>query len=302
MVDIQGMSNAQAGVQQDVANDFANRTVEHRLKISQIKARRLHREANNLSALPLPLDMLAIGDSWFDYPVGDAGLPDTNQDIVAQLKTLGSTPPTILSRAVLGQAMSTVMGLKNQKQYVTDITDTTQWLTGKPDAILVSGGGDDMVGDQFVVYLDHLGGKLSSRIQGIIASIEASYQALFQFRDLYLPSVKIFGHCYDYAIPNGKGVLFQGPWLKPSLDFAGYGFAEGLTIIQNAIDDLHKMLSGLAAVSANRFVLVDTRNTLTRNASPPLGWANEIHPYSEGFIALAKKFVSALQAEFPGRI
>jgi hypothetical protein len=35
------------------------------------------------------------------------------------------------------------MGLNNKKQYVADLQDETQWLSGNPDAILVSGGGDD---------------------------------------------------------------------------------------------------------------------------------------------------------------
>jgi hypothetical protein len=51
--------------------------------------------------------------------------------------------------------MTTTMGPNNQKQYVTCVQDQTQWLSGKPDAILVSGGGDDVVGDPFVIYLDY---------------------------------------------------------------------------------------------------------------------------------------------------
>ena len=198
--------------------------------------------------------------------------------------------------------MTTTLGLSNQKQYVTDIADSSQWLNGSPDAILVSGGGDDVVGDQFIVYLDYFGGNLSNRIQGVVDSIEASYQALFSFRDLHAPTTPIFGHCYDYASPNGVGVVFQGPWLQPSLSFSGYNYAEGLAIVKDAIDQLYAMLNGLASVKKNNFFLVDTRGTLTRDASQPLGFANEIHPYSAGFLALANKFVPALRAVFPARI
>jgi hypothetical protein len=62
------------------------------------------------------------------------------------------------------------------------------------------------------------------------------------------------------------------------------------------------MLNGLASIKKNDYHLVDTRGTLTRDDSQPLGWANEIHPYSAGFLALAKKFIPTLQAVFPGRI
>jgi hypothetical protein len=195
-----------------------------------------------------------------------------------------------------------VTGLTNQGRYVSDIT-TGSWLDGKPDAILVSAGGDEIAGDQFIIYLDYVGGGLSSRIQGAIASVEASYQALFQFRDVYAGhDTPIFGHCYDYAIPNGSRTIFGGPWLKPSLDFASYNYSQGLAIVKQAIDDLYTMLNGLASVAGNNFILVDTRGTLTRDMSHPLGWANEIHPYTDGFIALAQKFVPVLRSKFPGRI
>jgi hypothetical protein len=194
-----------------------------------------------------------------------------------------------------------VMGLKNQEQYLSDVT-TGSWLNGKPDAILVSAGGDDIAGDQFVIYLDYAGGGLSSRITAAIDSIEASYQALFQFRDVHAPGVPIFGHCYDYAIPNGWHPIFAGPWLKASLDFASYNYSQGLGIVKQVIDDFNVMLSGLASVAINNFILIDTRGTLTRDTSHPLGWANEIHPYTDGFISLAQKFVPVLRSKFPGRI
>jgi hypothetical protein len=218
------------------------------------------------------------------------------------LQTIGNPSPIALSRAVHGNPMTTTMGLVDQTQYVSDIADSSQWVDGSPDAILVSGGGDDVVGDQFIIYLDYFGGGLSNRIQGAVDSVEASYQALFQFRDLYAPNTPIFGHCYDYAIPNGVGVFFQGPWLQPPLNFTHYDYADGLTIVQNAIDRLYAMLNGLASVKKNNYYLVDSRGTLTRDSSQPLGWANEIHPYSAGFLALANKFLPMLRSVFSGRI
>jgi hypothetical protein len=119
---------------------------------------------------------------------------------------------------------------------------------------------------------------------------------------LYAPNTPIFDHCYDHAIPNGVRVFFQGPWLQPSLNFTGYNYTDGLIIVENTIDQLYVMLSGLASVKKNNFYLVDTRGTLTRDALQPLGWANEIHPYSAGFLALANKFLPVLRSVFSGRI
>jgi hypothetical protein len=294
-------ADIKAQLSKDIAAEQAQRSAEHEIIVNQKKQLARHREAHRLAAVPKALDCLAIGDSWFDYPLNDYGLPWPNQAIVAQLRTLGNPSPIILNRAIPGQASTVVMGLTNQGRYVSDIT-TGSWLNGKPDAILVSAGGDDIAGDQFVIYLDYVGGGLSARIQGAIASVQASYQALFQFRDVYAPDTPIFGHCYDYAIPNGSPTIFGGPWLQPSLDFTSYNYSQGLAIVKQAIDDFHTMLSALASVAGNNFILVDTRGTLTRDMSHPLGWANEIHPYTHGFIALAQKFLPVLRSKFPGRI
>jgi hypothetical protein len=58
----------------------------------------------------------------------------------------------------------------------------------------------------------------------------------------------------------------------------------------------------LPGTATNNFILVDTIGTLTRDITRPNGWANEIHPYTEGFTSLARKFLLALRAHFPGRI
>jgi hypothetical protein len=195
------------------------------------------------------------------------------------------------------------MGLANQQEYVTDLTDDLSWTDGKPDAILVSGGGDDIVGDPFVLYLDYNGGGLDvNRLEGVLDTVVASYKVLFAFRDKWAPQTPIIGHCYDYGLPNGAAVFIAGPWLKPSLDFEGYTYAQGLNIVTNMINRFYNALRALAADPSNSFTLVDTRGTLTRDTSHPLGWANEIHPYTAGFVALAQKFVPALSGLFPGRI
>ena len=78
------------------------------------------------------------------------------------------------------------------------MTDPTQWLNGAPDCILVSMGGDDLVGDQFAIYLDYQGSGLdATRFQGALGSVRASYLDLFALRDAVLPGKPVIGHCYD---------------------------------------------------------------------------------------------------------
>ena len=49
------------------------------------------------------------------------------------------------------------------------------------------------------------------------------------------------------------------------------------------------IISKLAADPKNNFTVFDTRNTLTRNAAQPNGWANEYIRYFTGFTALANR-------------
>jgi hypothetical protein len=90
--------------------------------------------------------------------------------------------------------------------------------------------GNDIVGDQFAIYLDYCGKALDpTRFQGALDLVRASYMDLFALRDvvanelnLKSEAIPIFGHCYDYGIPDGmpagKPIPFAGPWLKPPLE------------------------------------------------------------------------------------
>jgi hypothetical protein len=53
-----------------------------------------------------------------------------------------------------------------------------------------------------------------------------------------------------------------------------------------ALADFKKKLAEFQAVAKNNFILVDTQGTLT-NPDYTQDWANELHPYPEGFGAVA---------------
>ncbi len=297
----------QAQLREAINEEIESRIAEHRQSVSRINEGIQRRKAHSLAPRPPQLGLLAIGDSWFDYPLNDYGGPWSNQAIVAksQLQSMGSPPPSILSFAIHGQATTAIMSWENQDRIVKSLKDATLWPNGKTaDAILVSGGGNDIAGDQFAIYVDYQGkGLNNARFKGVLDSVEASYMDLFALRDEVATGVPIFAHCYDYAIPNGVHPgIFGGPWLQPPLQFSGYDYTEGLAIVKNAIDGFHDLLNSLSKVPKNNFVLVNTIGTLTRDNTHPLGWANELHPYTLGFAALAQKFLPPLKHKFPGRI
>ena len=64
---------------------------------------------------------------------------------------------------------------------ITALQDNSNWLeSGKPDAILFSGGGNDVAGDQFCVFLDYAnpapGGLNETRFEEALGMVKASYQ------------------------------------------------------------------------------------------------------------------------------
>jgi hypothetical protein len=286
-----------------IDSEIAQRVVLHKATIARVKTARAAMATAGEVASPEPLVMLAQGDSWFDYPLnGNTLSPFTTTDIIAQLTGMGTINPVIANLAHFGEASTDEMGLPKQERMIAMLRDNANWLgRGKPDAILLSAGGNDIVGNQFCIFVGYATagelGLVEARFQEALGMVKASYQDMIAFRDLYAPAVPIFAHCYDFPLPTGTPAGCLGPWLKPSLDYAGWNFAQGSAICRQALVDFKTMLQGLAADPANLFFLVDTQGVLDA-----ADWANELHPFPPGFSKLAGKFLDALRAFFPGRI
>jgi hypothetical protein len=287
-------------------NDSIDRDIKKRTEIHQAAIARLKsaQARSLLAAQPLvqPLVMLAHGDSWFDYPLsGNTPIFDTS-DIIHYLKLLGNPPPIIHNISHHGDATTDEMSWPKQQRLINALEDPANWLNNiGPDAILFSGGGNDIAGDQFCVFLDYntgAGGGLNrTRFDEALGMVEASYSDLIAFRDRFAPNIPIFAHCYDFALPNGVPTFCAGPWLKPSLDFCGWNYMEGKTIVHDALADFRARLITLQG--GNNFTVVETQGLLSDS-----DWANELHPYPSGFVTMARQFVATLRAypAFHGRI
>jgi len=293
---------ASQGMQQSINDDIAERIRLHQDRVARLKAveARLRTAA---SPPATPLVMLAHGDSWFDYPLDGNTIALSDTDLIAQLRTMGNINPLILNMAHHGDATTNELSWPKQQRMIDALNDPTNWLgSGYPDAILFSGGGNDIAGDQFCIYLDYAStggtGLNAARFQEALGAIEASYRDLFSFRKKYAPNIPIFGHCYDFGIPNGSHPLCTGPWLKPSLEFAGYrDLQQNRKIVRDALVQFKTRLQGLAADPDNKFFLVDTQGTITDDE-----WGNELHPNARGFKQIAQKIVEDLRTHFSGRI
>jgi hypothetical protein len=285
-----------------IRSEIDERTRSHQAKIAALRAPHAAVSALDKSVSASPLVMLAHGDSWFDYPLDGNDLSLDSTDIIAQLESMGSTSPLIQNVSHFGDATSEEMSLSKQERLISSLQDPANWLSaGKPDAILFSGGGNDIAGNQFCIYLNFAdastNGLNDSRFRDVLDMVEGAYLDLFAFRDRFAPGVPIFGHCYDFPTPNGSSPACAGPWLQPSLTFAGWNLSQGTAILRKALQDFRQMLVGLAGDPSHQYILIDTQGTLT-----PGDWANELHPFPAGFQKLAAKFVDVLSIHFPGRI
>lgn len=285
-----------------IKSEVAERTQKHQARIAALRTGQTKAVTRGAPPPTSPLVMLAHGDSWFDYPLDGNSLSLQSTDIIAQLESMGNLNPVILNVSHYGDATTDEMAWPKQERLIQSLQDPANWLSaGKPDAILFSGGGNDIAGDQFCIFLDYAGSGASGlnvqRFQDALDMVEGSYLDLFAFRDRYAPAVPILGHCYDFPIPNGVHPVCAGPWLQPSLTYAGWNVTQGTAILHQALTDFKAMLAALANNPANNFVLVNTQGVLA-----PSDWANELHPFPEGFKKLAAQFVNTLRAQFPGSI
>jgi len=264
-----------------------------------------------------PLVMLAHGDSWFDYPLDGNDISfDGPTDIIRQLDPTSVNDENVLSLRAegpqyiihnvshWGYATTDELSRQGQQDMLDALENYWEPLGEKPDAILFSGGGNDIVGDQFAIYLDYAPpsqgiGLNEDRFRGALARVEASYKSLFAFRDKFAQGVPIFGHAYDYAIPNGVGAPCGiGPWLLPSLEYCGYSWDDQpdvcRAIVKSALQKFSNLLMNLAGEPRNNFHVIPTQGTLTDDSL----WGNELHPTGDGFAKVADKFRAALNAHF----
>jgi hypothetical protein len=291
----------QAELRDTIERDIEGRIRTHQREVVRLRAQMVARP----EAQP-PLMILAHGDSWFNYPLkgNSVELPIRDTDIIAHLRRMGRPSPKILNLSHFGDATTDEMGLAKQKRLIKALTTPQNWLTGKPDVILFSGGGNDIAGDPFCIYLNYkttdssTPGLDSERFTGRLASVKASYLDLFLFRDRYAKGVPIFGHGYDNARPMQPHPPCTGPWMKPSLNFTGWNDEEGAAILLDALTRFRTVLTDLEGSPKNYdFTVVHTEGALAKE-----DWANELHPHPPGFKKLAVRFLAKLRDRFRGRI
>ena len=231
------------------------------------------------------MKILAIGDSWFDYP--DVLL--TGGGVPGHLSRIIGVP--IQNIAHHGDGSEVTLSIRKRKEIEENLP---------ADIILVSMGGDDIAGDQFCLWLNDnsgqgpIGAVDTRRLAAILDLVCAVYLDLEKIRDDFAPGALIVTHEYDFPPAGvlGQGVCGLGPWLQPSLKFCGW----------DDLNDQQAIVHGVLATFAARMRNLPISNRIHVQTQGTLGvgeWGNEIHPNRQGFQKIAEKIADALQPYLP---
>lgn len=245
--------------------------------------------------------LIAEGDSWFDYPL---------QDVLRFLEDEHLFD--IESVAHKGDCVADMAHSRGQFEEFARRLEKLLRDGKVPRAILLSGGGNDIAGDEFGILLNHATSSLpplnEDIIRGVIdVRLREAYASIIggltEIAKAYLDRpIPIITHGYDYPVPDGRGFLggwwkLPGPWLQPGFHRKGFGdLSTNKKLVAELIDRFNAMLADLTGYQQFGHVqYVDLRRTLKNDNTYKRFWANELHPTRRGFELVAQKFADAVR-------
>jgi lysophospholipase L1-like esterase len=257
------------------------------------------------AAVVRPGTIVAEGDSWFSYPLSDVleELEDRHGwDVVSVAHAGDRVEDMAYDDGQLSRLERALRKVSVEKRPVK--------------AVLLSGGGNDIAGDEFAMLLNHkhsglpplnarvVSGLFDERLRAAIISLASAVTRLC--RELFDREIPILLHGYDRPVPDGRGFLgglsiLPGPWLEPGFRRKGFAdLAETTDLMSLLIDAFNAQLATIAGGPGLPHVhYIDLRGTLSNELAGrryQQSWANELHPTDRGFQAVADRFDAALKA------
>jgi lysophospholipase L1-like esterase len=244
--------------------------------------------------------LVAEGDSWFDYPFYDV-LGMLEDDFNFRIESVAHKGDTVESMAY---DESQFAAFERKLEHLQRDNRT-------PRAILLSGGGNDIAGDEFAVLLNHAVSGLpplnAKVVDGIINErLRFAYVSLLtamteRARDYFKRVIPIVVHGYAYPVPDGRGYLggfwaLPGPWLEPGFRQKGHlRLVKNADVMEDLIDTFNTMLADVPkqAAGLSHVTCIDLRGVLSNSLAGGVyrrSWENELHPTKAGFAAVAKVF------------
>lgn len=256
--------------------------------------------------------LIAEGDSWFDYPVFEDVAEALENDYGYKVKSAAHHGDTVTNMAYDPSQ------LRRVNELFQDMKDAQR----KPRAIILSGGGNDVV-DALAVLLNHRGsglgainasveaGVLHEQIPLAIGSLIGAVKSLSQQH--FNEARPILIHGYGAPVPDGRGyplLGLSGPWLKPAFAQRGWVTQDpqpdpellaNAQAIGRLIDTFNdQVLPAVASAAGPGVTYVDVRTALRSDlANYRQDWRDEMHATSTGFKAVAALFDTAIRTAAP---
>lgn len=216
--------------------------------------------------------VVAEGDSWFQYPF-------LLKDTIDQLIDLDNFHYAIYGLSEAGDLLSNIV----REDEITEAIENEN-----PDVFLVSGGGNDMVGDDRIATMVHTFDKdreakdyPNEKFTEFLNELERLYRKLFDRILSQKPHLKIIFHGYDNVIPS------NGSWLgKPLAKQKITNKSLQQNILKEIISRFNLRLKNIANDYPGCVYLADCRNLIGSKSK----WHDELHPKDEGYFKVAKLF------------
>ena len=263
--------------------------------LQQFKAQqtRISNRRLNLPTYPKELTIVAEGDSWFDYPL--------KKDVIDYLIKRGYAVKKFSKAGDTLENMIYGASYKKRGNRITHDGPVSLQMTlnairqCKPNFVLFSGGGNDIVGPEILGYLNHKHGKptelLNEKIfRARLAQMKIALDFFIQSVHRTRKTCHILMDGYDYARINGKGynllIRIKGPWILPAMGMKAITTKrDQKAIIKTLVDEFNLMLKSLDK-KYSFFHHIDLRNEFPKDEE----WDNEIHLKNRGFKKVAEHY------------
>ncbi len=224
--------------------------------------------------------VVAEGDSWFLYP--KPGVKDTLDYIMNEYRLLS-----------LAEAGDEVADYIKHDELLTNVQQL------KPAFVLISGGGNDVLGPEIkdILKTNIANGKVASDFLDIamfeekLKFLSDSYQMFFKKIISLVPNVRILVHGYDYVRSNPDEKTIKHGWANR------YMIEDGIVqpelrkiIITYLVDTFNNMMSEFEKTYTPNVRYVNNRGTVPENE-----WMDEIHPDNTGFQKVANHFLTIMK-------
>ncbi|WP_133510707.1 hypothetical protein [Candidatus Thiosymbion oneisti] len=244
--------------------------------------------------------ILVEGDSWAAHPIVGGSLNN-------QIEELGENDFGILDIAQPGDEASKMLKPGTRQRRKLDSLTTNELYLSVFDMIFLSAGGNDIIGEELLGFVDRkvenpskyghklINGKFNGAVSDVVLWYKDFLDSLVGTPNEY---AKVVTHCYSYLTPRPVslpippfGIQFGNGEIYRHLH------GQGITDVDEMYDIVIYMLRYFRDQMKtleddhDNFVISDTLEVLLGpDGKPDMSlWYDEVHPNSKGFRLVATK-------------